>query len=624
MTFIDVPPALPDDDGLGIGPMALDVYPKVHGIVGAQFGDLEFDVGKSVRWLEFYVNDLFIVDINTGDQRYWVVNWTESFPNAEYTVSGRNFFYDTTQAAEWRREQFEWADKQWSYTDDDWVIFVDAHEGLSFDNRSLPDDYDAAPFMSWIYREIERVGAGDTVILPFFAYLRYSDLQNVTYGTEQTLDAVTNGVPAVSQAVSVPWYLPMQGLPRLFKVSALRDPDFDWESLDQPVAPTADCKLQIVSYGYAHWQMLDIPPGQTEVPPLSAATDLGWEMRQLLSRIRPAPGVPFDDPWKDPSTDPTSYPGPWCVDTMLSIAPDLPTTVEEDGHTPPAAQCEGIRVPLYDTVMRLNLRDGLWYEQGNSGNMPLTWDDVNGVWVPRYDPNQWPASGVASSQEDEPPLSRMSLSLPGSPTVYTRIGDANYLDFQHAFTFAAVLAADDWTPAARQFFVHKGASWYWAIETDFVIFGYSRDGTVTIEKQFARVDLPEFDLADGEVAAIGISFNTDISQAQDEIRVWCWMDDMWMQCGETMTEPNEDYLPIINTTDEVRVGESFAGLIRMFSLRYNVGTGDDTSFGGTEVARLRGDITSNPSYDRYGNLWSNQGTGWTYEELPEDPPPVTL
>ena len=40
--------------------------------------------------------------------------------------------------------------------DDDWILFIDAHEGLSVDNRSLPDDYDFAPFKSFLWREIQR------------------------------------------------------------------------------------------------------------------------------------------------------------------------------------------------------------------------------------------------------------------------------------------------------------------------------------------------------------------------------------------------------------------------------------------------------------------------------------
>ena len=221
-----------------VAPLAATAEPVIHGIVGAQFGDLEYDVGKSVRWLEFFVDDLFIMDINTGEQRYWVINWAESFPDSKHSVTGRNFFYSKAEATEWRKEQFAAGDLAFDYEDEDWVLFIDGHEGLSFDNRSLPDDYDAAPFMSWMYREIARaVERGQTAVhLPFFVYLKYSDLQNITYATDADTGGADVGIPPVSQGVSVPWYLPAGWMPRLFQVSSLRNPAFDWSTIDTPVS----------------------------------------------------------------------------------------------------------------------------------------------------------------------------------------------------------------------------------------------------------------------------------------------------------------------------------------------------------------------------------------------------
>ena len=173
-----------------------------------------------------------------------------------------------------------------------------------------------------------------------------------------------------------------------------------------------------------------MPPGETTVPPLDATTDLGWSMRNLISRVRPIATIPYGATWQAPATDPAGLPGPWCIDSVSSIAPGIATTVEEDGHTPTNAATAGIRVPLYDTIMRLNLRDGLWYERGESGNMPLAWDDVNQVWVPRYDPTQWEELGVGSDHEEPPPISWASLRLNGTSGTYVRTADANYFDYQ--------------------------------------------------------------------------------------------------------------------------------------------------------------------------------------------------
>jgi hypothetical protein len=72
--------------------------------------------------------------------------------------------------------------------------------------------------------------------------------------------------------------------------------------------------LQLVSYAYAHWNEQDIVPPATEVPPLDATNDDGWRQRQLISRVRPVPGLPYTDPWKAPNADVVGAPGPWAGD----------------------------------------------------------------------------------------------------------------------------------------------------------------------------------------------------------------------------------------------------------------------------------------------------------------------
>ena len=591
--------------------------PTVHGLVGTYFGDLEIDHGNSVRWLAFFTDDLFITDVNTGEQRYWVIDWSALFPTSEHTVTGRNFFRD---AANWRREQFEYGAKAFHYDDNDWCIFIDGSDGLSFDHRSRPDDYNAAPFMSWVYREVERaMDAGrDYATFPLFIYLHESDLQTITYGLNTTPDAVAAGIPAVTKTMAVPWYLPYQGLTRLWKVSALRNPSFDWTRLDTPTAPSPAVKAQIISYAYAHWSPLDIPPGQTEVPPLSPSNDHGYKMRNLISLMRPIPGIPFGEPWKDLSLDPTGVPGPWGIDVIAGITPFLVTTVEEDGHTPPDVATAGVLTPIYTSVVRQNLRDGLWYEEGTYGNIPLTWDATAGKWVPLYDPDQWPLFGLESHTLPSPPRSPTSLRLGGGAGDYVSTQDDPF-DIRFTFSLAVCLALDKWTDS-EQNIVSQAQAWAWTLEADGdMTFSRSRDGSTFHDFTIPAEEVPAW--ADKETVVIGVSYATvvppDITiKPVDEVRFWIWDGEEWGQLGDTQSELNDDDAEIFNSTAPVRIGGGTPGLFRVVSIRPDVG--DDNGIGNGEMARMRGDITSNPSYDRYGNTWTNYGT-WSNEDMQNMP-----
>ena len=274
--------------------------------------------------------------------------------------------------------------------DDAWVLWVDASEGLSFDNTSLPDDYASNPFMSFVWREITRAetASQDSVVLPLFVFLRSAEVQNVTYNHPS--NDPSGEIPPVLQPVSVPYYLAAQGLRRLMKVSVLRDPAFDWTSLDTPVSPSAGVKAQIVSYAYAHWQYFDIPPGQNEVPPLDESNDEGWKMRQKISRVRPIAGITFDT---YPGTEPAGVPGPWAEAILVNTNPDF-DPITDSPVTPTNSATAGVRTPLYDCVIRLNMRDGVWYEGDVSGNTPMSWDSVNEKWQTPYNPDTWPDQGV--------------------------------------------------------------------------------------------------------------------------------------------------------------------------------------------------------------------------------------
>lgn len=368
----------------------MPVEPIIHCVIGAQFGDYEFDVGKSTRWNMYFADRHFVLDVNSGDTRYFVVNWDKTFPQAKHGVTGINYF---KRPVDFRKEQFAKASAAWQFGDDDWCLFVDAHEGFSVDNRSLPTDWPMEPFQSYVYREIQRAidNLQDWACLPFFAFVRNGEPENVEYPIR---DPIAGGVDidatfTALQPISVPYYVPHEGLVRLIKVSALRDPDWDWTLLDQPTTPDAGAKAQIISYGYAHWNTQDIIPPATEVEPLVEANDSGYRMRQKISQVRPIIELPFDpDDWVDPSEDDPGLAGP--TGDLGNYAPvDLIDRVIPI----PDPEVEALLTPLYDQVVRLNLRDGVWYEgtdgMGALGNIPLSWDETEQKWVASYPPEEW-------------------------------------------------------------------------------------------------------------------------------------------------------------------------------------------------------------------------------------------
>ena len=370
--------------------------PLVHVIVGAQFGDLEFDVGKSVRWVTWFCDNVFVLDVNLGTPRYWIVNWAETFPDAAHTVTGINYFVLPT---EFRKEQ--WKQYKLAYgepDDDDWILWLDAHEGLNVDNRSLPDDYAFEPFKSFLWREIQRAQdlGQPWATLPYYVFLRSDDIVNVTYPTVGAAQAQDQDLGPL-QAISTPYYQAHQGLKRLWRAGELKKPDFDWTQLDVVTAPSAAAKTAIVSYGYAHWHLQDIEPPATEVPPLTAENDDGYRMRQLLSRVRPIPGLPVSDSWISPSSDPAGLPGPWAPADANNPDPVIPGT-EDPLPQPvtPDPSLLGLVTPLYDNAFRVNMRDGVWYEEGLSGNIPLKWDEEHQDWTTDYDPEYWAQAGVKS------------------------------------------------------------------------------------------------------------------------------------------------------------------------------------------------------------------------------------
>jgi hypothetical protein len=74
------------------------------------------------------------------------------------------------------------------------------------------------------------------------------------------------------------------------------------------------------------------------------------------------------------------------VDDASAISPGYVTPL-----TPPAptTATAGVLTPLYDLVFRINLRDGVWYDAGQLGNVPLIWNDATQTWDPVVEPADW-------------------------------------------------------------------------------------------------------------------------------------------------------------------------------------------------------------------------------------------
>lgn len=336
-----------------LGTITVSAEPVVHAIVGAPLGDLEVDIGKSVPWTTHFANNVFITDINIGDPRYWVVDWDRSFKLARFTSLTVNFFQDPEA---WRQAQFTAADAAWNYHDDDWVLFVDGHEALSCDTRSLPNDVGVNPFLAYVQREITRAeGLGQSwATLPFFAFVRNGAASAQVLNIEDPdlvaqriaasgLDIDATAVNTSITNVAAPYYYQpasstQQGLARLIKVEALRDPGFDWSIIDTLSTPSSNVKLQVVSYGYAHW----VNP-ETNV-------DEGFVIRRYLSQVRPLAGLPVV------GADTAGTAGPYSYADNGALATN-----------PGTGFAQQILTPMYSSLFRNNPRDGVWYLFGDTG-----------------------------------------------------------------------------------------------------------------------------------------------------------------------------------------------------------------------------------------------------------------
>ena len=357
----------------------------VHGVYSSYLGDYEFDIGKTIAWHRWFTDKDYIVDANiSADSRNWVVAWDKTVPEGQYSFMPYSFF---TDPARWRRESFERAALAWNFSDDDWVFFLDGHESLCFNTAAQPVEQGFSPWMDmqtdpsgivwgrhWAFLNQGPVNYTLEVVDPALQATIAAEFPTATPARKIELSQLSEA-NRYSVRYAVPRYVELGWLPRLFQVGYLRS-GIDWSILDTPLiaAPSGAATLtglNIVSYAYSRWAIdpTDLDPDTLQ--PLSEGVDVGWATRQLISEVHPISSLGTTD-WATP--DPAGQTGP---------SPDGP------GDLP------GMSTPVYGSVFRSNLRDGVYYYRTNplnatqsSGDLgPVPWDFLNSR--PAVSPATW-------------------------------------------------------------------------------------------------------------------------------------------------------------------------------------------------------------------------------------------
>lgn len=290
---------------------------KVHGIVCSYLGDNEVDVGKTANWLNNFVNTLFFYDTNYGDAaRKYAVDYSKSFPDAQYAYHSATMPGFFTDAGVFRQAAFQAALKAWRYAPGDWVVFIDANESLSsaLGHDELQQDTEWPTLLSVLLNEA-RAGT-DALALPFFVFLAQGAVTEEIMAADAKLgNELASSIPLLENAISVetdpikkaqqqvtlaknlmlqaandsvlywtcdPHYqATTRRLDRMFRVGyATPQPLTFWRTLDSFAATTAPVTstATIISYGYARF-------GEG-LPPWIEDTDLGWANRKMMQTVR--------------------------------------------------------------------------------------------------------------------------------------------------------------------------------------------------------------------------------------------------------------------------------------------------------------------------------------------------
>jgi hypothetical protein len=143
----------------------------------------------------------------------------------------------------------------------------------------------------------------------------------------------------------------------------------------------------LITYAYARWSR-DPERIDTETRlPLTEEDDQGFVLRSYISQVRPVTGLALD--WEDPDSGerahpahPDAQPDPGISEFQKEFAPSFDRAFRNfDQYIPDGTPLwddwnDTLSSPVYQTLLRLNLRDGVAFLSEEYG--PVPWDFLTG------------------------------------------------------------------------------------------------------------------------------------------------------------------------------------------------------------------------------------------------------
>lgn len=282
--------------------------------------DLELDIGKSARWVQWFVDSLFFYDANGGAARQYAVDYAKSWPDCQFAYHPGDATPYHTDPSVMRQMAFQAADKAWHYDPGDWVFFVDGTESLSTD---VP--HDALELLTphsirfrYLYDEAEAAeDAGSNFLaVPIRVFLNQGTVVEHTFNISNQLPPDDPANQAVWWSCS-PHYLGDVAVPsprnlmRFGKVSKLRTlVKADWQKMDTYSTYTPGTQhVSLISYSYARYSEVDYHDSSLWVE----ANDEGFQSRLFMQQVpgRNVPELPVVYATPDPAGSTiTVPPGP--------------------------------------------------------------------------------------------------------------------------------------------------------------------------------------------------------------------------------------------------------------------------------------------------------------------------
>ena len=314
---------------------------RVHAIICTYLGDGELDIGKTARWVQYFVDSMYFYDANsTSLARKYVVDYARSFPDCKvgYHPASAGAFYTNPEIT--RRMAFQKAQAEWAYDDDDWVIYVDGTEGLS---TAIPQEQlelvePNTPKFRYLYDEADKATA-PYMAVPYRVFTSQGPVTEHTFSIRADLPATDPSNQALWWSCD-PHYSTntnqqsTRRLMRMFQVGYLRglaDTDPMWAKMDRYdlyYAPPSNI-VSLIGYSYARFSEIDYFDPSLWVE----ANDLGFANRLFMDQVPGRQVVELPTVYATP--DPPGYaiivpPGPASI--IAYPDPVTVTTFDFTGH----------------------------------------------------------------------------------------------------------------------------------------------------------------------------------------------------------------------------------------------------------------------------------------------------